>query len=75
MRTIVDIPEEQVKILDRISKRKKVSRATIVRQALIDYITVQNQTEESYEIAFGIWKGNKFDSLLHQQKLREEWDR
>ena len=39
MRTIVDIPDTQVKILDQVSKKKKVSRAKIIRQAVTNYIS------------------------------------
>ena len=34
MRTIVDIPDSQVKILDQVSKKKNVSRASLIREAL-----------------------------------------
>lgn len=73
MRTIVEIPDKQIEILDQLSKRKKVSRAEIVRQALDNYIGSYNKSKEDYRMAFGIWKGKNIDSLLYQQKLRDEW--
>ncbi|WP_341757649.1 MULTISPECIES: ribbon-helix-helix protein, CopG family [unclassified Candidatus Tisiphia] len=75
MRTIVDIPDKQIEILDQLSKRKKVSRAEIVRQALDNYIGSYNKSKENYRMAFGIWKGKNIDSLLYQQKLRDEWSK
>jgi metal-responsive CopG/Arc/MetJ family transcriptional regulator len=74
MRTIVDIPDTQIKFLDNLSKKKKISRANIIRQALANYITSQIKTRNSYESAFGIWKNKKVDSLVYQKRLRDEWD-
>ncbi|WP_253308469.1 MULTISPECIES: CopG family transcriptional regulator [unclassified Rickettsia] len=73
MRTIIDIPDTQIKILDQLSQKKKISRAQIVRQAVTNYITDYTESKKSYESAFGIWKDKKLDSLTYQSKLREEW--
>ena len=75
MRTIVDIPDAQIKILDNLSKKKKLSRAKIIRQALTNYITNCTKSQKGYESAFGLWKDKKIDSVVYQQKLRGEWDR
>lgn len=75
MRTIIDIPDTQIKILDQLSKKKKISRAQIVRQALTNYIADDNESKKSYEAAFGIWKDKKLDSLVYQAKLRDEWNK
>ena len=74
MRTIVDIPDMQIKILNQLSKKQKVSRAEIIRQALAGYITNYNKSKKSYKLAFGIWKDRKIDGLLYQEKLRGDWD-
>lgn len=74
MRTIVDIPDGQVKILNQLSNRRKVSRAEIIRQALANYIDDYAKSKKDYKLAFGIWKDQKLDSLSYQQKLRDEWD-
>ncbi|HJD67703.1 MAG TPA: ribbon-helix-helix domain-containing protein [Rickettsia endosymbiont of Bembidion lapponicum] len=75
MRTVIDIPDTQIKILDQLSKKKKISRAQIVRQALTDYIADNTKNNKSYESAFGIWKDMKLDSLEYQAKLRDEWNK
>jgi metal-responsive CopG/Arc/MetJ family transcriptional regulator len=75
MRTVIDIPDTQIKILDQLSKKKKISRAQIVRQALTDYIADNTKNHKSYESAFGIWKDMKLDSLEYQAKLRDEWNK
>jgi metal-responsive CopG/Arc/MetJ family transcriptional regulator len=73
MRTIIDIPDVQVKVLNKLSKKKKVSRAEIVRQALTNYITEYTGTKKSYKESFGIWKDKKLDSIEYQRQLRNEW--
>jgi len=75
MRTIIDIPDSQIKILDQLSQRKKISRTQIVRQALTNYITDYTESKKGYESAFGIWKDKQLDSLVYQSKLRDEWNR
>lgn len=75
MRTIVDIPDEQVKILNQLSKKKGVSRAKIIRQALTKYIADYSKTKKGFDAAFAIWKNKNLDSLSYQRELRDEWDR
>lgn len=74
MRTIVDIPDTHVKILDQLSKRDKVSRAETIRQALKQYIVQRSRKSEGYKSAFGLWKKKKIDGVMYQKKLRSEWD-
>jgi metal-responsive CopG/Arc/MetJ family transcriptional regulator len=74
MRTIVDIPDTQIKILDQLSKNKRLSRAHIIRKALDLYITNYTKSKKAYESAFGIWKSKKLDALTYQCKLRDEWE-
>lgn len=73
MRTLVDIPDHDIKILNQLSKKKKISRAEIIRQALTSYITNHSKAKELYIKAFGIWKEKKLNSLEYQRKFREEW--
>lgn len=73
MRTIIDIPDIQVKVLNKLSKKKRVSRAEIIRQALTNYIANDSKTKKSYKKAFGLWKDKKLDSVEYQKNLRNEW--
>lgn len=73
MRTIISIPEEQIKILSQISKRKKVARAKLIREAVTMYINRINKTEDNFNESFGIWKNRHIDGNVYQQKLRDEW--
>lgn len=69
MRTLVDIPEPQLRQLAAICKAKGLPRAEVVRQAIAAYIGT-NKTESD---AFGLWGERKIDGLEYQEKLRAEW--
>ena len=73
MRTIVDIPDNQVKVLKQLSEQKKISRAKIIRQAITDHIANNTKIASNHKKAFGIWKNTKIDSIAYQRKLRDEW--
>lgn len=73
MRTIIDIPDVQVKVLNKLSKKKRVSRAEIIRQALTNYIANYSKTKKAYKKAFGLWKDKNLDSIEYQKNLRDEW--
>jgi hypothetical protein len=77
MRTLVDIPEQQIQELAAIAAVRKVSRAELVREALDAYIQRHRATRES---AFGLWREdpgrethNPQDGLAYQERLRSEW--
>jgi metal-responsive CopG/Arc/MetJ family transcriptional regulator len=70
MRTLVDIPEKQIKELTAISQAEKVSRAEVIREAIAYYLEKKKpQTED----AFGIWKDRQVDGLAYQELARSEW--
>lgn len=71
MRTIVDIPERDLRRLDAIARKQKVSRTEVVRKAVAEYATRQSEVEEF----FGLWRGRGIDALAHQNALRDEWER
>ncbi|MCX4083406.1 ribbon-helix-helix domain-containing protein [Rickettsia hoogstraalii] len=74
MRTIINIADSQIKILDQLSKKKKVSIDKIIRQALASYIANHDHNNKAFENAFGLWKDKNLDSLEYQTKLRNEWN-
>ena len=71
MRTLVDIPEKQLKALTRLSKARKRSRAAIIRDAVTDYL--EREHRASKDAAFGLWGDRTVDGLDYQRKLRAEW--
>jgi len=70
MRTLVDIPDRQIKDLTAICEAEKVSRAEVIRQAIAAYI--EKKKPATVE-AFGLWKGRKVDGLAYQERVRSEW--
>ncbi|AEV91949.1 MAG: hypothetical protein AB8U78_00385 [Rickettsia slovaca] len=73
MRTIINIADSQIKILDKISK-KKISRDKIIGQALTSYIASNDHNNKAFENAFGLWKDKNLDSVEYQAKLCNEWN-
>ncbi len=75
MRTIVDIPDDNIKTLDIIAKHKDVSRAELVRRAVADYLEKENTPKPMSTELFGSMKDvYTEDSLIIEQRLRSEWD-
>jgi hypothetical protein len=71
MRTIVEIPDEELRELTEICQREGISRAEAVRRAIRDYIA---QDEAAFDEAFGSWKEHAEDGVELQRRLRAEWD-
>lgn len=71
MRTLVDLPEKQLKALLRLSKARKQSRAAIIRDAVSAYLEKERFSEK--DPAFGLWGDRTVDGLEYQRKLRSEW--
>jgi predicted transcriptional regulator len=72
MRTIVDLPDEQIEALKQLSDDTRLSRAELMRRAVKEYIVRHRQ--QPAEQAFGLWKTQEKDALGIQEKLRSEWD-
>jgi len=73
MRTIVDLPVDQVEALDVHCRREEISRAEAVRRAVEAYL--QDQSRSAAGRAYGLWRGRKLDGLKYQEALRREWDK
>lgn len=72
MRTIVDLPENQVRELAELCKVQQISRAEAIRRALAQMLSQKQTTGR--ESAFGAWKSRKMDSRKFVENLRQEWD-
>lgn len=76
MRTLIDLPERDVERLDVLARQRKVSRASLIRQAVEKHL---NDNEDNSWIArgAGYWKHRDDigDGLGYQQRIRAEWDR
>lgn len=72
MRTIIELPAEQVESLDEWCRREGVSRAEAVRRAVAEHLRKHNTG--GAKRAFGIWRDMAGDGLAYQERLRSEWD-
>jgi predicted transcriptional regulator len=70
MRTLVDLSPDELDRLAEIARRRRVSRAAVMREALQDYIARQPRNER--DAAFGAWSTGE-DGLAYQERMREEW--
>jgi metal-responsive CopG/Arc/MetJ family transcriptional regulator len=71
MRTIVDLPEEQLRALAEICEQEKISRAEAVRRAVAAYAS--RHAAGHADQAFGLWRGRGVDGLSYERRLRREW--
>ena len=69
MRTIIDLPVDQVEALDTICRREQISRAEAIRRAVSMLIREAADPGD----AFGLWRERAEDGLAYQQRLRREW--
>ena len=73
MRTIVDIPRENLASLDILGAQERVSRTELIRRAVEDYLRAHAASDP--KAAFGMWKKKPKNALEFQRQLRREWDR
>ncbi len=71
MRTIVELPDDQVRALSELCKAENISRAEAIRRALGEMLTRKQAT--SREQAFGAWR-KRGDSRTMIDGLRQEWE-
>lgn len=73
MRTLVDLPEEDITLLSKLAKDASVSRAELVRQAVAKFLEPHRKT--SVREFFGMWPDFPEDGQAFQDRLRSEWER
>jgi len=73
MRTIIDLPEEQIEALKLLAERENASRAELVRRAVSDYLA--QRPYGPTDSAFGLWRKRGEGGLEYQARVRQEWDR
>ena len=71
MRTIIDLPDDQVTRLAALCRRNRLSRAEAVRRAVAAYLDAHGVAEG--DEAFGIWRGRNLDGLTYERNVRDEW--
>lgn len=70
MRTLVDIPEDDIRWLDRLAIETGKSRAALVRDAIASYRAALER--DGIERYFGLWesRADVADGLSYQLRLR-----
>jgi Arc/MetJ-type ribon-helix-helix transcriptional regulator len=76
MRTIIDLPDEQIRGLAELCEREHISRAEAVRRAVEALLAneAREHWSSSLDEFFGIWKDCAVDGVEYQRALRAEWD-
>jgi metal-responsive CopG/Arc/MetJ family transcriptional regulator len=72
MRTVIDIPEQEMRYLTQLSLEDHISRAEAIRRAVSQYLAVR-KTTNSDQSAFGLWNNRKTDGLEYEDQARKEW--
>ena len=70
MRTLVDIPDQQITALASICANQHLSRAEAIRQAIALYI---EQNTPARDDGFGLWGKEPRDGMTYQEQVRSEW--
>lgn len=71
MRTLIDIPKEDIEVIGAVTAKLGISRAEFVRRALTASLIPYRDADQAD--AFGILKGQLQDGLRYQKKARSEW--
>jgi metal-responsive CopG/Arc/MetJ family transcriptional regulator len=73
MRTLVDIPDEDIAGLDELARRHGRSRAAEVREAVHSYLR-RRSGKNWIEQGFGYWKDRDDigDAVDYQRRIRED---
>ncbi len=73
MRTIVDLPADQIRELGRLCGDQRISRAEAVRRAVGEFLS-RRSSGGGPLIGFGLWKGRGIDGVDYQRRMRADWD-
>lgn len=64
-RTIIDLPEQQMREVDALCKTLAISRAEAVRRALIAFVDSHHEVRAD---GFGLWKQAASDATGHEHR-------
>jgi metal-responsive CopG/Arc/MetJ family transcriptional regulator len=70
-RIVIELPDEDLRLLDAIKETQNMPRSEIIRLAINDYLAVNRMDEP--DTAFGVWQEKNGDGLGFQTALRDEW--
>ena len=72
MRTLVELPDEQIEPLEALAEQMQLSRAELIRHAVSDYLRRYQSVDG--DAAFGLWRERQEDGLAYQERMRSDWD-
>jgi predicted transcriptional regulator len=74
MRTLVDIPDDDIEKLDALALRGKRSRAAAIREAIKLYLVQNADNQDWIERGYGYWaeRDDIGDGVEYQRALRED---
>ena len=79
VRTLISLPDQELKRLDVLARKNKKSRAQLVREAVDLYLKKHDRKQESWKEIVrktaGLWKHKNTDTDTYLAQLRAEWDR
>lgn len=76
VRTVINLEDKQKAWLDRQAALRRVSRASLIRQAVTEYQARERRgsdvsLQEALDQTAGIWQSG--DGLEYQMRIRKEW--
>ncbi len=71
MRTLIDLPDPQIRALAALCDKVNKPRAVIVREAIAEYLAKYQRGPA--EEAFGLWTADAPDGVDFQRDARAEW--
>jgi predicted transcriptional regulator len=71
MRTLVDLPDSDLRELTELGRHLRRSRAALIREAVAAYLAAQRRSAETD--AFGLWGSKGPEGVAYQRKVRSEW--
>lgn len=74
MRILADLPEDDIKWLDRTAAEQGRSRAAVLREAVTSY---RAKDRDWLEQGFGLWTryGQGTDGAEFEERVRDRWQR
>ena len=74
MRTLVDIPDEDIAKLDALARREGKSRAAEIREAIKLHLVQKADNNDWIERGYGYWKDRTDigDGVEYQRAIRED---
>ena len=68
MRTLIDLPDDQIQALAALCDRVKQPRPAIIREAVAEYL--ERRAAKSDDAAHGLWGRDTPDGLAYQDRAR-----